>query len=208
MPARLQSLDTHQRGAALVVGLLLLTVLTLLAISGMTAALLELQMAGNEQYRERAFRAADAGIERAIRAGAYDTGTPIGTYLPPSRPGFPPTPQRGSGVRGCVRTIDEDGSAIDTEDCYEYFMRYDEHTGPTAVPDPSFDPESGLQAWHFVIDAYGSSARGAVSHHTQGFYVVSADPPGPSPDCTATPDLCEAGVTHDPVRTYWRQGGS
>ena len=44
-----------QSGAALVVGLLLLLVLTILAISGMTTATLELQMAGNEQYQERAF---------------------------------------------------------------------------------------------------------------------------------------------------------
>ena len=50
----------HQRGAALVVGLLLLLVLTILAISGMTTATLELQMAGNRQYQERAFQAAEA----------------------------------------------------------------------------------------------------------------------------------------------------
>jgi type IV pilus assembly protein PilX len=62
-------LPSRQRGAALVVGLLLMLVLTLLAISGMTTASNELQMAGNEQYQERAFQAADAGVERAIQAG-------------------------------------------------------------------------------------------------------------------------------------------
>ena len=41
----------RQDGAALVVGLILLLVLTLLAVSGMTTASLELQMAGNEQYQ-------------------------------------------------------------------------------------------------------------------------------------------------------------
>jgi len=58
--------SARQQGAALVVGLILLLVLTLLAISGMTTASLELQMAGNEQYQERAFQAADAGIELIV----------------------------------------------------------------------------------------------------------------------------------------------
>ncbi len=66
----------RQRGAALVVGLLLLLVLTVLAISGMTMATLDLQMAGNHQFEERAFQAAEAGIERAIAAGIFDTNAP------------------------------------------------------------------------------------------------------------------------------------
>jgi type IV pilus assembly protein PilX len=48
-----------QQGAALVVGLLLLVIITLLAIAGMNTASTELIMAGNEQFRE-------AGIEREI----------------------------------------------------------------------------------------------------------------------------------------------
>jgi type IV pilus assembly protein PilX len=56
-----------QRGAALVVGLLLLTILTLLAVAGMNTASTELVMAGNEQFREGAFQAAEGGVEREIR---------------------------------------------------------------------------------------------------------------------------------------------
>ena len=40
----------RQGGAALVVGLVLLMILTLLAISGMNTSTLELQMAGNFQF--------------------------------------------------------------------------------------------------------------------------------------------------------------
>ena len=47
-------------GAALVVGLLLLLVLTILAISGWPPHRSRLLMAGNEQYQERAFQAADS----------------------------------------------------------------------------------------------------------------------------------------------------
>jgi type IV pilus assembly protein PilX len=61
-----------QRGAALVVGLLLLLVLTLLAISGMNTATLELVMAGNTQYQQNAFQSAETGIEQAIRDAAFN----------------------------------------------------------------------------------------------------------------------------------------
>lgn len=56
----------RQRGAALVVGLLLLVIITLLAIAGMNTASTELIMAGNEQFRNAAAQAAEAGIEREI----------------------------------------------------------------------------------------------------------------------------------------------
>ena len=59
-------MHSRQRGAALVVGLLLLVILTLLAISGMNSASTEMIMAGNEQYRQKAFNAASAGIEQAL----------------------------------------------------------------------------------------------------------------------------------------------
>ena len=205
-------MPSRQRGAVLVMGLLLLLVLTLLAISGMTTASNELQMAGNEQYQERAFQAGEAGVERAIQAGVYDTTATIGTYVPSADPNLPPTPQRGSGVAGCMQTIASDGSVSDTEDCYEYFMRFDEQTGTTPVPGGAANPD--LQAYHFVVDAYGTSNRGAESHLTQSFYIVGptadpvdADPSEPAPVCTVDPETCATGLPTKPVRTYWRQGG-
>ena len=67
----------HQRGAALVVGMILLLILTLLAISGMTTSTTELVMAGNEEYHENAFQAAETGIERTIAAGAFDVAAEV-----------------------------------------------------------------------------------------------------------------------------------
>ena len=55
-----------QQGAALIVGLVMLLVLTLLAVSTMRTAALELLMASNAQYRENAFRLAEAGIADAM----------------------------------------------------------------------------------------------------------------------------------------------
>jgi type IV pilus assembly protein PilX len=162
----------RQTGAALVVGLLLLLVLTVLAVSGMTTATLELQMAGNEQYQERAFQAADAAIEHAMQGGIYNTNATLGTYIPSGDPEIPPTPDRGNGIPGCVPIVEEDGDRVDSEDCYEYFMRFDELTGSTPVPGGGYSLGTGFEAYHFVVDSFGTSSRGAASDHQQSFYVI------------------------------------
>src|SRR5258706_11270064 len=64
---------SHERGAALVIGLILLLMLTLLAVSGMNSASLEFIMAGNEQYRANAFQAAEAGIEQSKALRGFNT---------------------------------------------------------------------------------------------------------------------------------------
>ena len=56
-----------QYGSALGVGLLLLSLITLLGLAGAAASQVELQLARNEQFRENAASAAAAGIEIALR---------------------------------------------------------------------------------------------------------------------------------------------
>lgn len=70
-----------QQGAALIVGMVLLVVLTLLAISGMNTATTELLMAGNEKYQENAFQAAETGIERTMATAAFNPAA-----MPPPDP--------------------------------------------------------------------------------------------------------------------------
>jgi type IV pilus assembly protein PilX len=157
----------------LVVGLLLLLVLTILAISGMTTASLEMLMAGNEQYQERAFQAADSAVERAMAAGVYNTNVTVGEYIPSGDPNIAPTPDRGTGQTGCAQTIPSDGTATsDSTDCYEYFIRFDEQSGTTPVPGGGYSLGTGFNAYHFVVDAYGTSDRGAQSDHQASFYVI------------------------------------
>lgn len=60
-----------QQGAALIIGLILLLVMTLLAVAGMSGATLQLVMTGNVQYAQQAFQAAEAGIENEIAAGGF-----------------------------------------------------------------------------------------------------------------------------------------
>ncbi|HWK49237.1 MAG TPA: pilus assembly PilX N-terminal domain-containing protein [Steroidobacter sp.] len=68
-----RSLTSHrQTGAALVVGLLLLLVLTVLAISGVNSTSLNLIMAGNAQFAQDAFQAAESGIEVSMAANQFN----------------------------------------------------------------------------------------------------------------------------------------
>ena len=62
----LRPASRSQRGAALVIGLILLLVLTILAVSGVMSSTLELRMVGNQQQQERAFQAAELAIEEAL----------------------------------------------------------------------------------------------------------------------------------------------
>jgi type IV pilus assembly PilX-like protein len=71
-----------ERGAALVVALLLLVILTLLATTGMRTSVAELWMAGSEQFHRKALEAASSGVEAAIvrlgaSAGSLSSGTSV-----------------------------------------------------------------------------------------------------------------------------------
>lgn len=135
-----------QRGAALVIGLVLLLILTLLAITGMNTASTELVMAGNEQYRRAAAMAATAGIEEAI--------ADIGSV--PTVPGVAPT-----------QVADVPVGAAGT-DHYTTSSRYiGEETG---LPQSSVDRFVGL---HYEIDSTGTSARNARDRQVQGVFVVA-----------------------------------
>jgi hypothetical protein len=57
-----------QRGISLVVGLVLLSIVTLLGLAGASGAHVEQLLAQNEGFRENAASAASAGIEVALRA--------------------------------------------------------------------------------------------------------------------------------------------
>lgn len=141
--------SSRQCGAALVVGLVLLMVLTILGISGMSTATLELTMASNTQFQNDAFQAAETGIDLAIansQLGSAITGPAI--TLPP-------------------RTL-PDGSSM-TEALTSFQLA-------TPVPDRAFSLGVGstgsVQAYHFDIVATGMGPRNATSTHTQSVYVL------------------------------------
>lgn len=148
-----------QRGAALVIGLILLLVLTLLAVAGMNSATTELVMAGNEQFHRNAAHAASTGIEEAI-AG-------IGTV--PTVAGAAPvsvaaTPVPGADTSG-TGDVCGGGARIS---CYSTSTRYvgDE----MGLPQSSANKFVGL---HYRIQSTGTAARNSSDTQVQGVMVVA-----------------------------------
>ncbi len=139
-----------QRGAVLITGLILLMVLTVLGISGMKTATLELVMAGNAQYHQQAFQAAESGIDISIAQRNYNTLVPA--VLP-------------------VTTV---GGGYGSTAAESKFMEN------TPVPDTAFSMgvnTGSVQAFHFDVVAVGMGPGNAASTHNQSFYVVG--PGGP-----------------------------
>jgi hypothetical protein len=191
----------RQGGAVLVVALIMVAALSLLAIASTSNGALELEIAGNDQYQTQAFYAAEAGIEQAIASGGFSAASAVSAeqFDNPNSPN--PTPRRGSGtqIKNCRN------QSLSPADRCEYFVRPDLATGPTPLPG-SDGINSGLAAYHFVIESFGVAGRGAQAQLAQGFYVVVAD--GASPPCIAETGSCDASQVGAPVRTYWRQYGA
>ena len=143
--------EHSQSGAALVVALLVLTVLTAIGASAMSTATLDLVMSSNAQFFDQAFQGAETGIDLAIAEGTFSVESPTGV----------------------LRTVLNDGAAS-----AEVAIGYSEST---PVPGAAFslaEGAAGLQAFHFEIIAVGMGPRNAVSTHAQGVYILG---PGGQP---------------------------
>jgi len=142
-----------QRGAVLVISLLLLVVITTLAISGMNTATTELAMARNDQNYEYAFQAAETGLETAIAQGGFNT---------------------------LVET-DLGQNVINANDEVTTKIRFEDSTlVPDRAF--SLGVGSGVSAYHFLATAEAKSKRAAAgtdrdssARHTQAFYVVGPE---------------------------------
>jgi len=154
---KLYSMPKRQGGAALVVGLILLVVVTVLAISGMNTATTELAMARNDQNYENAFQAAETGLEQAIAQGQFNT---LGNV-----------------------TFNQNINAndlVNSQIVYENSTLVPDRAFSLGVG-------SGIAAYHFVATATAQSKRegtgggvtdrDASATHTQAFYVVGPEAP-------------------------------
>ena len=147
--------QNKQQGAALVVGLILLVVITVLAISGINTAITELALARNDQNYEFAFQAAETGLENILSAGTFDT----------------------SGSDPISKTISSHDT-VSAQVQYEDWSIVPDKAF-------SLGAGSGVSAYHFVATATAESRRdpnsatdrdaGAV--HTQAFYVIGPESP-------------------------------
>lgn len=169
-----------QRGSVLFIGLLLLTVLTILGLSAMVMATLELRMSANVRHQELAFQAAEYGIEQAIRSADLSTGfTMASPKIVPARGADPNVPGGDLGT-------------------YRYRLYYDASAGIDAVPDGA-RVGPGVAALHFLIESTGRSARGAEDTHVQSFYLLL--PQG----CVAGGPGCAALASYARIRSGWAQ---
>jgi len=145
-----------QQGAALVIGLMLLVVITVLAVSGMRTATTGLAMARNDQNYEFAFQAAETGLENALASGP-----------------FPTVPETDLGT-----------NVISANDSVATRINYQNFT--IVPPDfGAYSLGGGVVAHRFTATATAESLRApgstsdrdAPAIHTQSFYVVGAEPP-------------------------------
>ena len=144
-----------QQGAALVVGLILLVVITVLAISGMNTATTELAMARNDQNYENAFQAAETGLEQALGQGAFNTLA-----------GATVTQTIGSNDKVTAQIQFEDSTIVPDKAF-------------------SLGAGSGIAAYHFIATSQAESRRApgsttdrdSTATHTQAFYVVGPSAP-------------------------------
>jgi type IV pilus assembly protein PilX len=83
-----------EHGAALIVGLVLLMVLTVLAISAMRTATLDLTMAGNAQFHENAFQLAESGIQATYKTVMANPSILDNPVAVPNCPPPPVPPQQ------------------------------------------------------------------------------------------------------------------
>jgi hypothetical protein len=141
-------------GVALVTVLLLLLAMTVLTVASIATATVELQSAGNAQYLERAFEAAEFGIRRAMAAPDLSTAM---TPVEPARPACAPD---------CRLPV--------TGDAYDYSLYYDDGVPGTASAGGGQSIGTGIESHHFLVESRGQSSRGARSEHVLGFVV-----PGP-----------------------------
>jgi type IV pilus assembly protein PilX len=142
-----------QQGAALVVGLMLLVVITVLAISGMNTATTELAMVRNDQAYEDSFQAAETGIATALSQGQFVTT------------GSTSLAQTISSHQNIATTIQFEDSTMVPDKAF------------------SLGVGSGISAYHFIAtsqaeflrDPGNTTDRDSSATHTQAFYVVGPE---------------------------------
>jgi type IV pilus assembly protein PilX len=146
--AQVQPPPFQQAGATLVVGLVLLLVLTVLGVSSMNTATMEVTMAGNMQFQQDSFQLAEDAIDLAITQRNFSTAGP--TFVP------------------LANTPDKDRQAITTFQVTTPVPDLAFSTGTST---------GSIQAFHFDTLGVGHASRNATSTHTQSFYIVGPGGP-------------------------------
>jgi type IV pilus assembly protein PilX len=146
----------YQQGAALVIGLLLLVLITILAISGMNTVTTGLALARNDQTYENVFQSAEKGLETALGQGVFNTAAPV--IVTPAT----------STNEVVTASIQYEGSTMVPDLAF------------------SLGSGSGVAAYHFLVTSEAEyrfspgniTDRDATATHTQAFYVIGPESSG------------------------------
>ena len=143
---------SRQTGAALIIGLILLAIITLLAVVGMNISNSELASATSEQLRMRSFRAAETGLEHGLDEMFKVAAKPGAKLVSPE-----PVAVAGSPLNSSKKAIDNYVTTI------EFRGEGNIVTGFT----------SKFSAFHYSVASQGTSARNASTALEQGAYIVN-----------------------------------
>lgn len=147
----IRSHKSRQRGAALIIGLILLAIITLLAVVGMNISNSELASATNEQLRMRAFRAAETGLEHGLDA-MFDV---------PAKPGAE-VEADPEGVEGSP--LNSEDEPVDT-----YATTITFRGEGNVVTGFSSD----FSGFHYSVVSRGATARDTNTTLEQGAYIIN-----------------------------------
>lgn len=149
------ALPRHQRGAALIIGLILLAVLTMLGVTGVVTSSNDLRMMGSAREALNAFEATESAI-----ASALASTQPIE---------LEETTMPGDTVRDpVVYDLWEDGLVTSSADTT--------FTGFSDAVPVGWEQGQSVTV-HFQVDAQTvNSQRGANADNTAGFYIVAPTP--------------------------------
>jgi hypothetical protein len=143
----------RQRGAALVMGLILLAVITLLAVVGMNISNTELAGATSEQLRLRAFNAAETGLETRLQTLRTDGKVEMAEEVRP------------------VAAVENSPTGANNDQPTDSFTTTTRYVGEGMMINRY--SASTFRGFYFEVESTGASSRNASAVHTAGAYIVN-----------------------------------
>jgi Tfp pilus assembly protein PilX len=155
----------HQRGAALVIGLILLLILTVLGVSGLGTATTEVRLADNNKQREYAFQSAESALRASLQNGGLIVidGSEVEN-----------TPIRDVR-RYTYNHVDAENSVAPANITVDVNSLYRGRGLPSGSGCGDYDAEDFTMV-HFLLDSRATGARGARSAVRQGFCIPAPRP--------------------------------
>jgi type II secretory pathway pseudopilin PulG len=148
----------RERGAALVTALVLLTIMTLLAITSMGTNTLEEKMAANTQEVNRAFQTAETGLRTIMGDdNAFNTGNSVNDNGTP----FDPTDDIY-----VYTASDIDVGTYSADTVYTAVFRQ------TTIPKRGSGWDTSMAFYHFDLGASGATVTGVSTILHAGAYQV------------------------------------